>query len=532
LTVPCGGALIPGDMVLLSLLLLVSPSLLPLEVDQARRLIISEIELRFDHQHGGLQEKQKFPVPALSDALLLSSYRQGSMRHLQMATVTLDQMASGALYDHVGDGFFNHTRDAAWQVPRFLRNTTVTAALMSVYLRAYRQTGVERYRQTADGCRRFLMEEALQPDGFFAPGIGGPGDVWTHYYTWTREELFDLLTPPQAELVSLHWGIAPNGASPGPLGGRSVPHVARPLTSAASSLGITVPDAAVLLQEARSLLSNARQSRQPAPRPSALNADANAAAVIALLDAADILGDPAALDAAVRAADLLRQRAVQEPGGVFGVVPLKGGEPSQFGSLRTNAVVGLALCRVYLSTYQRRFLDGALSVASFCREQLWDASELAFLDYTAESDVPRLGEAKVDVNDAHLMSATSLTVLFLEELHLATDKDSYNEWAQAALLGGARQMTGRAHRAPSYVIAADRWDRGRVLVAVVGGAPALAAAARRVYHPWLSVAEVDAPPPYAPPELPLPCAVIRLPSEALRIETDPVAVESAVRANR
>jgi uncharacterized protein YyaL (SSP411 family) len=518
-------------MLLVGLLFTLASALLPAEVEDARRFVLREIELRFDHQHGALQEKQKFPVPALSEALLLSAYRHGNMRHLQMATVTLDQMASGALYDHVGDGFFNHTRDEAWQIPRFLRNTTVTASLMSVYLRAYRQTGVERYRQTADGCRRFLLEDALQSQGFFASGFGGPGDVWTQYYTWTREELFDILPPNQAELVSLHWGIEPAGPARGPLGGRSAPRVARPLTSAASALGITLHDAEILLEQARSLLAAARHKRHPATVASSLNAEANAAAVLALLDAADLLGDAEALRAALRAAELLRVRTVRGPEGAFGSVPLHG-EPSLFGSLRTNAVVGLALCRTYLSTYESRFLDTAVSVASFCRQQLWDERQGGFLNYTADSDVPRLGEARVDVNDGHLESPTSLIVLFLEELGLATDNDSYHQWAEAALRAGAREMSGRAHRAPSYVVAADRWQHGRVLVSVVARGGALAAASRRVYLPWMSVAEVSDAPPSAPADLPVPCVLVRTRSGALRVETDPVAVESALRANR
>jgi uncharacterized protein YyaL (SSP411 family) len=515
-------------MLPLQLLVVIALGLPPLEVDQARSQIITEVQQRFDHQHGALQEKQKFPVPALSDALLLFSYRHGSLRHLQMATLTLDQMHSGALYDHIGGGFFNHTRDPAWQVPRFLRNTTVTAALMSVYLRAYRQTGVERYRQTAAGCRDFLIDEALQSEGFFSPGIGGSGDPWTQYYTWTREELLDILSPVQVELAALHWGITAEGPPRGPLSGRSVPRIARPLTAAAAALGITLPEAEHLLDEARVKLAAARRARRSLSSAGALNAEANSAAILALLDAAELLQDDVARRAALRAVNLLSQRSLTPRDGVMGVVPLDGSDPSYFGSLRTNAVVGMALLRAYFCTYDTRFLDSAAAVGSFCRARLWDPELHAFVDYTDESDVPRLGQAKVDINDAHLMSANSLMVLLLEDLSLATGKDSYHQWARDALVAGARQVPGRAHRAASYLIAADRWQRGRVLVAVVGRSAPLAAAARR----WLSVAEIDALPPHAPHGAPVPCAVVVAPSGAVTIETDGAALESALRAHR
>ncbi len=532
LTATAQAPLIPVLMWSLNLLLVLAVGLPPLEVDQARSLIMSEIEQRFDQQHGALQERQKFPIPALSDALLLFSYRRGSPRHLQMATLTLDRMCSQALYDHLGGGFFNHTRDSAWQMPRFLRNTTLSAALMSVYLRAYRQTGVQRYAEVATGCRDFLLGEALQPNGSFRAGIGGSGEPWVSYYTWTRAELDAALPPRQAELVALHWGITREGPNRGPLRGRSVPRIARPLTSVAAALSMPLPEAHRFLEEARrSLLGVRRQRHALSPAP-AVNAEANAAAVIGLVDAAELSQDASALPAALRAAELLLEYSLTQEEGVFGVVPLDGAEPSHFGSLLTNALVGLAFTRVYFATYRSDFLDAALSIISYCRSRLWSDSERAFVDYTDESDVPRLGEARVNVNDMHLMSANSLMALFLEELALATDKEFYHQWALAALVAGARHMPGRAHRAASYLIAADRWQYGRVLVTVPAAATDLAAAARGVYLPWVSVAELTGPPPFGPSETAAGSALLRAPGGTVRSAADAVALESALRVYR
>jgi uncharacterized protein YyaL (SSP411 family) len=192
----------------------------------------------------------------------------------------------------------------------------------------------------------------------------------------------------------------------------------------------------------------------------------------------------------------------------------------------------LALLRAYLNTGERRYLDRSLSVADFCDRALWDSGRGAYVDFTPGSDIPRLGEGKVDVSDAHLMSANSLAVLFLEDLALATGNEAHHRRARALLMAGAERMPGRAFRAASYVLATDRWQRGRLLVAIVGQASDLAAAARRVYVPWACISEAPDPPWFADVQIDAPCAVVRLPSGVVRIIKSPVELESELRSHR
>ena len=67
---------------------------------------------RFDAEHGGFEAPMKFPVP-VRWAFLLHWYRKtGDPTARGMVTDTLEAMARGGLYDHVGGGFHRYTVDA------------------------------------------------------------------------------------------------------------------------------------------------------------------------------------------------------------------------------------------------------------------------------------------------------------------------------------------------------------------------------------------------------------------------------------
>ena len=60
---------------------------------------------------------------------------------LTMVTTTLDAMAAGGIYDHVGGGFARYSTDAYWLVPHFEKMLYDQALLVGAYLRAFLVTG-------------------------------------------------------------------------------------------------------------------------------------------------------------------------------------------------------------------------------------------------------------------------------------------------------------------------------------------------------------------------------------------------------
>jgi uncharacterized protein YyaL (SSP411 family) len=112
-----------------------------------RELIdVAEAQLKrsFDFTHGGFGTAPKFPHPMDLQLLLRQWHRHQQdgrgAQNLEMVTLTLDKMAAGGIYDHLGGGFARYSVDERWLVPHFEKMLYDNALLVGAYLDAYLAT--------------------------------------------------------------------------------------------------------------------------------------------------------------------------------------------------------------------------------------------------------------------------------------------------------------------------------------------------------------------------------------------------------
>ena len=92
---------------------------------------------QFDPQWGGFGRAPKFPHETGIELLLRASARGDRPRLLELAVTTLDAMASGGIYDHLGGGFARYSVDNRWLVPHFEKMLYNQALLGRAYLHAW-----------------------------------------------------------------------------------------------------------------------------------------------------------------------------------------------------------------------------------------------------------------------------------------------------------------------------------------------------------------------------------------------------------
>ncbi|MGA1260978.1 MAG: thioredoxin domain-containing protein, partial [Ilumatobacteraceae bacterium] len=80
---------------------------------------VQRLDADFDARWGGFGNAPKFPGTMALEVLLRSYLNDESPRTRQMLTNTLDAMASGGMYDHLGGGFARYSVDEKWLVPHF-----------------------------------------------------------------------------------------------------------------------------------------------------------------------------------------------------------------------------------------------------------------------------------------------------------------------------------------------------------------------------------------------------------------------------
>ena len=198
-----------------------SPSLRPKSapVTAARtargtRDFLASVWQEADMLHGGFGQVSKFPMaPQLALLLELAAHKPDSKLN-EFLRLTLDQMASRALHDHVGGGFFRYTTDPAWETPHFEKMLYDNAQLAMLYLQAAERLRQPRYRSTAMGTLDFMLDELQDATGGLYSSTSAVDEKGREgaAYLWEPGELESLLSPETLTVARRVWQL--DGARP------------------------------------------------------------------------------------------------------------------------------------------------------------------------------------------------------------------------------------------------------------------------------------------------------------------------------
>ena len=385
---------------------------------------------RFDRRYGGIAGAPKFPS-GLPLRLLLRHYRRtGDRSSLEMAALTLTQMADGGMNDQVGGGFHRYSTDERWRVPHFEKMLYDNALLVPAYLDGWQATGKLRFRQVVRATLDYVVREMTAPEGTFyaatdadSPTPDGRRDEG-YYFTWTPAEIDAALSPVDARLAKQIYGVTPGGN----FEGRSVLHRAVDMETAAAGLNLTPADLSARLEHIDRRLYEIRAQR-PAPlRDDKVLTAWNGLMISAFARAGVALGDRDALNRARRAADTILAQALRA-----GRLARCAGEGigSGEGFLEDYAFLTAALLDLFAATGDRRWLDAGIRLDEVLADRFEDADGGGF--YMTASDRESLIAREKPCFDGALPSGNAVAIHNLIRLAALTAEARYRERAQRGL---------------------------------------------------------------------------------------------------
>jgi uncharacterized protein len=386
-----------------------------------------------DPVHGGFGGAPKFPQSQALRFLLRQYKRTERLDFLGIVRSSLDAMAAGGIYDHLGGGFHRYSTDERWLVPHFEKMLYDQALLSITYLEAFQVADDPAYARVARETLDYLLREMTAPEGGFyssedADDAAGEG----FFYTWTLAEVRAVLDEGDAGLLSRVYDVDDVGS----FDGRSVLHRLKSNAEAAAILGGSDGEIGRRMDAARSKLLDARARRPHPARDGKVLADWNGLAITSLARGSRVLSEPRYLAAAGRAADFLLSNLVDDQGRLLHV--WTDGAANIPGFLADHACLLSALIDLYEASGEARRLAEASRIASAMIREFWDEEGGAFCDTG-----PRHGDLIArtrHAEDASAVSGSGMAAFGLIRLARITSDAGLLSYAERTLRIFARAM--------------------------------------------------------------------------------------------
>jgi uncharacterized protein YyaL (SSP411 family) len=381
---------------------------------------------QFDPTHGGFGGAPKFPSSMTLSFLLRYRKRTKSSEALEMVERTLEKMANGGIYDHLGGGFHRYSVDERWLIPHFEKMLYDNALLSQTYFEAYQATRKESYRHVGEEILNYVSREMKSPEGGFystqdADSEGEEGK----FYVWTRDQIKEVLGREKGTPFCAYYGVTPNGNFEG---GTSVLHIASTSDKISELYGIPVSELQKLLQEGRKELFAEREKRIKPGRDEKILVSWNGLMISSFVDGFGVTGDEEYLKGAKDAARFILQK-MREEGHLMRV--FKEGRCHTKGYSEDFAFLIQALIDLYEATFEMDWLKEAEDLNERMIQQFWDEKNGGFF-FAGKENESLIAQSKSPYDNV-IPSSNAVAVFNLLKLGYLTGQESLKKKAEQIL---------------------------------------------------------------------------------------------------
>lgn len=394
--------------------------------------IVNNWKKYFDRVEGGLGKAPKFPMPNNWIGLMRYAHLAGDEDVASAVKLTLQKMAQGGIYDHVGGGFARYSVDGLWHVPHFEKMLYDNAQLISLYAEAYTWQPDNLYKQTVAEIIDFAARELLSPEGVFYSALDADSEgVEGKFYTFTKDEITGILGDG-ADVFCIYYHITDEGNWPEEE--TNVLFKRGNDNDLAEALGMPVDEMLNKISAARIKVLAARSKRVRPGLDDKILASWNGLMIKGLCDAYKAFGAPYYLELALTAATFITGHLIDETGKLSRIYKKPGSTAPDVAFLDDYANVICAFIALYEVTFDETWLNHAKVLADRALLYYYDEADGMFF-YTGNDD-EQLIARKSEIMDSVIPASNSVMARSLKQLGLLFDNGRYLE-VSAQLLRNA-----------------------------------------------------------------------------------------------
>ena len=279
-------------------------------LDQARL----DLQQQFDTQHGGFGLAPKFPHTPFIERLMHHGFANNKTdeKAITMASITLEKMALGGVYDQLGGGFYRYSTDDLWMVPHFEKMLYDNGSLLAEYAQASAAINNPLFKKISHETAQWVMRDMQSPrakgqggyySSFDADSRNTNGDSHEGlFYLWTPKEVRSKLTEQEYKVFSRRFGLDKKAN----FEGSWHLHVYASLQQLAKEFKQTETELASLITSAQNKLLSVRNQRIWPDRDDKILTAWNALMIRGMAMAARYLNEAEYADSATHAVDFIR----------------------------------------------------------------------------------------------------------------------------------------------------------------------------------------------------------------------------------
>lgn len=367
--------------------------------------IFHNLEKNFDRVDGGIKKSPKFPMPSLWQSLATYYHQtknEDALKHLEF---TLEKIADGGIYDHIGGGFARYSTDEEWHVPHFEKMLYDNGQLLSLYANGFKITKNKKFKTTLLETIEWLKREMMDVSGGFYSALDADSEGEEgKFYVWSYQEIQEL-GKEDATLIAEYYDVQPEGNWEG----KNALRVVESEKIIIDKFGLSISEFDAKIQKFKKIALKQRDKRIRPGLDHKIIAGWNGLTLSGLVDSYQALQDSSILELAERNASFIKSLINSKKLNRF---PDKDME----GFLEDYSAVIQGFIKYYETTLDRSYLELALTLNRRVEEAFYDENENLYF-FTSKANANLIARKK-ELFDNVIPSSNSIMAWNL--IHLGT----------------------------------------------------------------------------------------------------------------